>query len=134
MNTSNKTLHRGLWVAQLLGAAAFFMAGSFKAFSPGAELAAAGMAEPLAILRLAGISELLGAAGLVLPAGLRIAPRLTPLAASGLTLVMVLAALTHLVSGDFGGMVPSLVLGGLSAFIAWGRLVKVPIAPKAARL
>jgi len=132
MSTSNKNLHRGLWVAQLLGAAAFFMAGSFKTFSPGAELAAAGMAEPLAILRIAGISEVLGAAGLVLPAGLRIAPRLTPIAASALTLVMVLAVLTHVLAGDFGGTVPSLVLGGLSAFIAWGRFTRAPIAPKAA--
>ncbi len=132
MNTSNKTLHRGLWVAQLLGAAAFFMAGSFKTFTPGAELAAAGMAEPVALLRIAGISELLGAAGLLLPAGLRIAPRLTPIAASALTLVMVLAALTHILAGDFGGMVPSLILGGVTAFIAWGRFKKAPIAPRSA--
>ncbi|MGH1342323.1 MAG: DoxX family protein [Nannocystales bacterium] len=131
MTTSNKNLHRGLWVAQLLGAAAFFMAGSFKAFSPGAELAAAGMAEPLAILRIAGFSEVLGAVGLILPAGLRIAPRLTPLAAAALTLVMVLAALTHIFSGDIAGTVPSIVLGALSAFIAWGRFTRAPIAPKA---
>jgi putative oxidoreductase len=132
MSTSNKNLHRGLWVAQLLAAAAFFMAGSFKTFTPGAELAAAGMAQPLAILRIAGISEVLGALGLVLPAGLRIAPRLTPIAAAALTLVMVLAVLAHIFAGDVAGAVPALVLGLLSAFIAWGRFSKAPIAPKGA--
>ncbi len=132
MSTSNKNLHRGLWVAQLLAAAAFFMSGSFKTFTPGAELAAAGMTPPLAILRIAGISEVLGALGLVLPAGLRIAPRLTPIAAAALTLVMVLAVLTHIFAGDVAGSVPALVLGLLSAFIAWGRFSKAPIAPKGA--
>jgi len=127
---TNKNLHRGLWVAQVLAAAAFFMAGSFKTFTPGAELAAAGMSEPLMVLRTAGISELLGAVGLILPAALRIRPRLTPIAAAALTLVMVLAVLTHLLMGDIGGAVPALVLGGLTTFIAWGRFTKAPIAPK----
>ncbi|MBV1859963.1 MAG: DoxX family protein [Nannocystaceae bacterium] len=130
MNPTHKNLHRGLWAAQLLTAAAFFMGGAFKTFTPGAELAAAGMAAPLTVLRIAGISELLGAAGLLLPAGLRIAPRLTPIAAAALTLVMVLAFLTHALAGDFGGAVPSVVLGAITAFIAWGRSTKAPIAPK----
>ncbi len=127
MTSGNKTLHRGLWVAQILGAAAFLMAGTFKTFTPGAELAAAGMAEPLAVLRVAGVSELAGAVGLLLPAGLRIKPWLTPLAAAALTVVMVLAFFTHVLAGDFGGAVPSVALGGLTAFIAWGRAKKAPI-------
>lgn len=61
---------------------------------------------------------------------LRVSPRLTPLAAAALTLVMVLAILTRVFAGDFGGAVPSSVLGALSAFIAWGRFTKEPIAPK----
>lgn len=127
---TNKNFHRGLWVAQLLAAAAFLMAGSMKAFTPGEELIAAGMAEPIGLLRVAGFSELAGALGLVLPAGLRIKPLLTPLAAALLTLVMVLAMITHLFAGDFAGIVPPMVLGSLTAFIAWGRLTKAPIAAK----
>ncbi len=127
---TNKNFHRGLWVAQLLGAAAFFMAGSFKAFTPGDELAAAGMTQSVALLRIAGISELAGAMGLILPAALRIKPLLTPLAAALLTLVMVLAILSHIFAGDFAGVMPSLVLGSLTAFIAWGRLKKAPITAK----
>jgi uncharacterized membrane protein YphA (DoxX/SURF4 family) len=129
---SNKTLHWGLWVLQLLLAAAFLMAGGMKVATPAAELAAQGMHEPIAILRIAGTSEVLGALGLVLPAALRIKPKLTGVAAAALTLVMVLAVLTHVFAGDIGGAVPALVLGALSAFVAWGRLIKAPIAPKGA--
>jgi len=44
---------------------------------------------------LAAISEILGAIGLILPEGLNILPILTPIAAIGLIMIMVLAAMTH---------------------------------------
>ncbi len=55
---------------------------------------------------------------------------LTPVAASALTLVMVLAAGEHLTNGEAPMVVSNLVLGGLAAFIAWGRFTKAPIAPR----
>jgi hypothetical protein len=51
-------------------------------------------------------------------------------AASALTLVMVLAAGEHLTNGEAPMVVSNLVLGGLAAFIAWGRFTKAPIAPR----
>lgn len=63
--------------------------------------------------------EVLGAVGLILPALLDIAPILTPIAAAGLVVTMVGAAVVHLKRGDgFAAAVPSIVLGGLSLFLA----------------
>ncbi len=130
MATSSQTLHRGLWAAQVALAAAFFMAGGMKVATPAVELADQRVGQPIAILRIAGLSEVVGAVGLVLPAALRIKPRLTGVAAAALSLVMVLAVLTHVMGDDIVGAIPAVVLGALSAFVAWGRLVKEPIQPK----
>jgi putative oxidoreductase len=126
-------LHIGLWVAQVLLALAFGMSGLWKATTPMAQLAeklplaAGGHA---ALLRFIGVSELLGALGLILPAVTRILPRLTALAALGLTVVMVLATGYHLSRGEAGALPVTLGLGALSAFVAWGRGRRAPVAPR----
>ncbi len=56
-------------------------------------------------------------------------PRLTPFGALGLTLVMLLAALFHIVRGEYNFVPINLVLGGIAAFIVYGRLFVRPIAP-----
>jgi len=126
-------LHKGLWVAQVLLAVAFFAAGMMKSTTPVAELQAKmawikdGM-EPL--VRFIGITEVLGALGLILPSATRIKPILTPLAAVGLAITMVLAMITHLRLGEYPGIVVNVVLGGLAAFVAWGRFGKAKIAAR----
>ena len=85
---------------------------------------------PSFLPKFIGLSEVLGAIGLIVPAATRIKPALTPLAAAALTLVMVLAAITHIALGEFGAIVPSLVLGGLSAFVFWGRSKVAKIEPR----
>jgi hypothetical protein len=79
---------------------------------------------------LIGVCELLGAIGLVVPAATRVLPALTPVAASALALVMVLAAGTHFSYGEFPVIGVNVVLGGLAAFVAWGRFRRAPIAPR----
>ena len=81
-------------------------------------------------VRFIGVVEVLGALGLILPAATRIQPKLTPLAALGLFTVMVLAMITHITRGEFGAIGVNVVLGGLAAFIAWGRLSKAPVQPR----
>ena len=77
---------------------------------------------PQNAVRLIGAVEILGAIGLILPAALGIAPVLVPLAATGLALVMVGAAVVHLRRGEgIQAAIPSLVLAVLAAFVAWGR-------------
>lgn len=128
--SAGKGLHVGLWVAQVLLAVAFGMAGAMKAFTPIGELAGSlpWVSEvPAALVRFIGASELAAALGLVLPAATRIRPGLTVLAAGGLVLVMVLAAIFHLMRGEAGALPVNVLLGGLAAFVAWGRARKAPI-------
>jgi putative oxidoreductase len=127
-------VHWALWAVQLLLAAMFLMAGVMKTTTPIPELAAQLVwpgEVPASLVRFIGASELLGGLGLVLPSALRIAPRLTPAAAIGLVTIMALAAPFHVVQGHgFGPVVFNLVLAGLAAFVAWGRLVAAPIPPR----
>jgi putative oxidoreductase len=120
-----KGVHIGLWIAQSFTALAFLGAGSLKLTKPIAELATKMSFVPHfpdVAVRAIGAAEVLGAVGLILPMALRIAPWLTPLAAAGLTVLMLGGAATHAALGDPpGAIVPSLVLASLSAWIAWGR-------------
>jgi len=122
-----------LWVVQVLLAAAFIMAGGMKLMTPHDALAAQMNwvnYAPAFAPKLIGTLEILGALGLVLPSLLRIKPLLTPLAALGLALLMGGAFATHLVLGEFGMSLPSLVLALLAAFVAWGRRKHTPIAAR----
>jgi putative oxidoreductase len=129
----SKTLHIALWVAQGLLAFAFTGSGAMKVSTPPEALAAKmpWVADsPSFLPALIGGLELLGAAGLILPAVTRVLPVLTPVAASALALVMVLGAGTHVAYGEFPVIGVNVVLGGLAAFVAWGRYRRAPIAPR----
>jgi hypothetical protein len=129
-------MNRALWIVQVLLALNFGMAGVMKSTMPIDDLVKNGLAwaadMPLWLVRFIGVSELLGAIGLILPAALRIKPVLTPLAASGLLTIMVLAAGFHATRGEWSGIAFNVVLGALAAFVAWGRFKKAPIAAKSA--
>jgi putative oxidoreductase len=123
-------LHIGLWIVQILLAVAFGMAGVMKLSKPIAELAAQmGWVKFYSpeMVRFIGAAELLGAIGLILPAATRILPGVTALAAAGLLVVMILAAVFHVTHDDLQHIPGSLVLGSLAAFVAWGRFKKAPI-------
>jgi uncharacterized membrane protein len=114
-----------LWIAAGLLALAFLAAGLMKLSSPKEKLVermpwvndvSAGRVKAI------GAVEVLGALGLILPAVTGIAPILVPLAAAGLAIVMVLAAIMHLRRGDgAAAVVPNIVLFALAVFVAWGR-------------
>lgn len=120
-----------LWLVQVVLAAAFGMAGFMKSTQPVDALVGAGIAWaaqlPLPMVRFIGISELLGAIGLILPAATKIKPALTPLAALGLLTIMILAMAFHVSRGEAQALPINMVLGGLAAFVAWGRTKKAPI-------
>ncbi|HMR84198.1 MAG TPA: DoxX family protein [Niabella sp.] len=129
---TSKGLHIGLWVVQVLLAAAFGMAGFMKTTAPIEQLAQGGMSfvnsYGVGMVRFIGISELLGAIGLILPAALRIKPALTPLAAVGIAIIMVLACIYHISNSE--PFMPATVLLALAVFVAWGRYKKAPVLPK----
>lgn len=114
-----------LWILAGLLAAAFLAAGTMKATQPKEKLANSGMAwtEDFSpgMIKLIGVLEVLAAIGLILPAALDIAPVFVPLAALGLVLMMVGAAIVHVRRKEFSGIAPSLVLLVLAAVVTWGR-------------
>ena len=94
-------------------------------------------AVPQGLFILIGAAELLGGLGLILPALTRVRPILTPVAASGLTLVMIFAAGFHIMRGEYAAVPINVVLGSVAAFIAYGRFVLRPVgagAPTPLRL
>lgn len=111
-----------LWIVQGLLAAVFLFAGGMKLVLPIEEMMKQ-MPIPLPglFLRFAGVVEVLGAVGLILPWLLRIRPRLTPLAAGGLVIVMIGATVYTVAAGDVAPALIPLVVGLLSAFVAYGR-------------
>jgi uncharacterized membrane protein YphA (DoxX/SURF4 family) len=130
-----KAITISLWVAQVLLALLFGLAGVMKTFMPVQALVATGISYaadlPLWLLRFIGVAELSGAVGIVLPAMTRIVPRLTPLAALGFVTVQVLAIGFHAMRGELAMALPlNLVLLGLSLFVLWGRSAKAPIAAR----
>jgi uncharacterized membrane protein YphA (DoxX/SURF4 family) len=127
---TGRGLRIALWSAQIVLAIVFALAGGMKVATPAAELAKMAPGFPPAFIRFIGIAELAGAIGIILPALTRIAPFLTPLASSGFVIVMVSAAVLHLVRGQFGELAVVVVLGALAYFVAWGRFKRAPIAPR----
>ncbi|GAA2236485.1 DoxX family protein [Promicromonospora sukumoe] len=72
-------------------------------------------------VRAIGVLEVLGGLGLVLPALLGVATGLVPLAALGLAMIMVGAAVTRLSRGEYRLMLLDLTYLVLAGFVAWGR-------------
>jgi uncharacterized membrane protein YphA (DoxX/SURF4 family) len=118
-----------LWVLQVLLAFAFGASGTMKIVQPLNKLAKSlplmGELSP-GLVHFIGVSELLGAIGLILPALTGVLPWLTPLAAACLALVMLLGAGFHASHKEYSGMAPSVVLLLLALFVAYGRFMLAP--------
>lgn len=113
-----------LWLAQLVLAAVFGGAALMKLFVPKARLETwptmGYVTEHTAAqMKLIGTAEMAGAAGMVLPWWLGIFPVLTPLAASGLVVLMGGAIATHLRRHEPFILVT--ILAALAIFVAVGR-------------
>ena len=67
--------------------------------------------------RTVGVLELVGAAGLILPTVLGIAPALVPLAGVGLALTMVGAIVTHVRLGENDRLAVPIVVLALALFV-----------------
>ena len=134
MSTSHsRTANRLLWTAQILVALVFLFAGSMKFIMPAEKMQQGPIVLPLAFMYFIGICECLGALGLILPAATRIRTGLTPLAAAGLTIIMIGATTVSILAmGVAAGIFPA-VVGVITAAIAYGRTRVVPIAESSRR-
>jgi uncharacterized membrane protein YphA (DoxX/SURF4 family) len=116
-----------LWVVQALLAAVFLFAGGMKFFGIEKVLKDAtpgpgklSLTKPM--LHFIGVSELVGCLGVILPMLTGVMPQLTPTAAAGLTLVMILATGFHIQRKDPASKsVTTLILSAFCAFVAYGR-------------
>jgi uncharacterized membrane protein YphA (DoxX/SURF4 family) len=121
-------MKKTLWTIQILLAVMFLFAGVSK-FVMQVDQMIQGMPAPIAsggFIHFIGVCEVLGALGLVLPGLLRIKPGLTPLAASGLVIIMIGATLVSIPQGAVEVVIP-LVTGILAAFVAYGRWRLAPL-------
>jgi hypothetical protein len=115
-----------LWVIAGLLAAVFLLAGGNKLIISRARLAKApggGWVNDFSagFIKALGAVEVLGAVGLILPGVLDIAPILVPLAALGLAMVMVGAAITTYRRHEPKHVLVNLLYLALIIFVAVGR-------------
>jgi len=114
-----------LWIVAGLLAAAFLVAGVLKLVQPKEKLAASGLAwvedfSPGQVKAI-GALELTAAAGLVVPAAIDVVPVLVPLAALGLVLMMVSAAVVHLRRNEAPMVAVNAAFLVPAAVVVWGR-------------
>lgn len=124
-------MHIVLWILQALLGAMFLMVGIAKATQPRAkllEMERMKWVEDISPSNLKGIGvlEILAGIGLIVPPLMGILPWLAPLAAVGLALTMIGAAILHVRRGETSLVASNLVLLAFAAFVAYGRFVLVP--------
>jgi len=116
-----------LWTLQALLAALFLFAGVMKLVLP-AQVLTAQSPLPVAFLRFIAVCETLGALGLILPGLFRIRTGLTPLAAAGLTIIMIGTVSMTVATMDVAPAVFPLVVDALTTTMAYARFRRIPLA------
>jgi hypothetical protein len=119
-----------LWILQIILAGAFGMAGLLKLIRPKEKLTDnMAWAEDFTpgMIKFIGGGRRDGARGLILPAVTGIATVLTPLAATGLVIVMIGAVVTHVRRKELPMVAIPAVLLILAAVVAWGRFGPSPL-------
>ncbi len=108
MHQPRSIMNTALWTVQVLWGVFFSVTGFGKVLCYKPALWNQALHEvpwfsavPLGLFIFIGVCEFLGGVGLILPAMTGIKPKLTPFAAFGLTLVMILAAGFHIMRGEY---------------------------------
>jgi DoxX-like protein len=120
MNATNP-LDLALWSVQAFLALFFLGAGAPKILGRGMERWTGFSEMPRSQVVFIGITEVLGALGLVLPMATGILPWLTPLAAVGLAIVVLMAAGFHLRADERLNAVETVLWASIAGVIAIGR-------------
>jgi hypothetical protein len=120
------TMHVILWAVQIV-LAALLLAGAIMKFMPIEKISEmmpwTGQV-PVWMVRILGIVDLVGAAGLVLPELLRIKPKLTAWAALGIITLMLCAIIFHVSRGEGSVVEFNVFCVALAGFVGWGRFKK----------
>ena len=114
-----------IWILQSLIAFIFLYSGINKSIFSEQKLVASGQTGveglPLAVIRFIGITEILGAIGIILPYYLGIYPILTPISAICFAIIMVFAGWIHYQRKEFKNVFLNAGLFIVCLFIAYYR-------------
>lgn len=121
LESGSKKANVRLWIVQVLLALVFLFAGGMKLVMPFDTLAQQSQL-PVAFMRFIGICEVSGALGLILPGLFRIRTELTPLAATGLVIIMIGATVVTVLQGQIAPALVPVVVGSLASFVVKGRV------------
>lgn len=114
-----------LWIIQILLALLFLFAGGTKLVLSAEQMQSMAspnqVSLPILFIRFIGVVEVLGALGLVLPGLLRVKKGLTPLAAIGLTIVMIGAVIITIAGDGIVMAITPIIVLVLCALVAYGR-------------
>lgn len=114
-----------LWIVQGVLAITFLWAGFMKLFKS-EDLPFPWVKDNANLVLITGIVDLLGGLGIVLPALLRIRPKLTIYTAYGMITLMTLASIFHISRGEAKDIGFNIFMLLMAIFVAWGRQ-KTPI-------
>lgn len=128
----SKALNVLLWISQGLIALTLIWAAYAKLLQPIEETAKMlpwALDNPK-LLIFTGIIDLLGGIGIILPAALKIQPKLSVFAAYGTIALMIAASVFHISRGEASLIGMNIFFLILAVFVVWGRTKKAPILPK----
>lgn len=114
-------VHAVLWSVQILLAVFFLAAGAPKVIGRGLDQWTGFSDLPRGLVVVIGITEILGAAGLVLPMATGVLPWLTPLAALGLVVTVLMAAGFHVRADEWLPATETGLWAGIAIVVAIGR-------------
>lgn len=112
-----------LWIAQGLLALTFLWAGFMKLFQP-EELPFPWAADHVNLVFITGVVDVLAGIGIIVPALLRIQPKLTIYAAYGIVALMITAIIFHVSRDEAKDIGFNVFMALLAVFVAWGRQTK----------
>src|SRR5438445_7613078 len=115
-----------LWSVQVFLALFFLAAGAPKLIGRGLERWTGFSDLPRPMVVFIGFTEVLGAAGLVLPMATGVVPWVTPLAAVGLAIIVLMATGFHLRADERVNALETGLWASIAAVIAIGRWDLVP--------
>jgi hypothetical protein len=114
-----------LWSVQIILAIGFGASAAMKGTWDRERLVRAGQTGvqglPVPLIRSIALVELLGALGLLAPWASGVAPYLTPVAALGLAVIMVLAAGVHIILREPKNVLIPVLIAAACCFVAYGR-------------
>jgi uncharacterized membrane protein YphA (DoxX/SURF4 family) len=112
-----------LWVIQVILGLAFIMFGSMKAFQYEKSKASLPWVKDSSkgLVIFIGVAEILGGLGVIVPQATGILTWLTPLAAVGIAVIMILAGGFHIKRKENKAIWLNLIFLLLALFIAYGR-------------